>query len=185
MAARLIVVLACASLFSGCDTSSATQLEAASTKVSELGTQVEALRKRIDTLEKDQELTEWLRDGEAIAYLTPADSGYSVIRTNLGYLTVQIQDVQPYANGSRVILQFGNLSSARINRAKAKLEWGVMDANGSPRNDAARSRDIELTDVLRSGAWTNVPVVLDGVPPASLGFVRVRNFEGNQISLFR
>jgi hypothetical protein len=94
-------------------------------------------------------------------------------------------NVQPYANGTRVTLRFGNLLSATINGAKAKLEWGSVDAKGSPKNESAQSREVSFTESLRAGAWTNVQVVLEGVPATELGFVRVRDLTHVGINLLR
>jgi hypothetical protein len=120
-----------------------------------------------------------------MAYLTPGSDGYSVVRTDLGPVTVSLIDVQPYANGSRVTLKIGNTTSATINGAKATLEWGNVDAKGLPNNENAKSRDVSFTESLTRGSWTTVRVVLDRVPPAALGFVRVKNILHTGISLLR
>jgi hypothetical protein len=114
-------------------------------------------------------------DADGIAYLTPGTDGYSLIKSDLGYLTVALKDVQPYANGTRVTLRFGNLTSATINGATATLEWGRIDEKGSPKNGEARSRKVKFDESLKGGSWTQVQVVLDGVPPQEFGFVRVRD----------
>ena len=93
--------------------------------------------------------------------------------------------MQPYANGSKVALQFGNLTSATINGAKAKIEWGSVDEKGSPKNEGARSREVTFEKSLSAAAWTTVPIVLEGVPPSELGFVRVREVSHRGISLSR
>ena len=63
---------------------------------------------------------------DGAAYLTPGAEGYSVVRADLGALTVKIDNVEPYANGSRITLQIGNLTSATINGAKAKMDWAAL-----------------------------------------------------------
>jgi uncharacterized protein DUF3251 len=125
------------------------------------------------------------KNWDAIAYLTPGGEGYTVIQTDLGRVTVKLVNVQPYANGSRVTIQFVNLMSATINGAKAQLEWGSVDNKGSPKNESAKSREVKFGEDLRAGAWTNVQVVLEGVPPTDLGFVRVRDFTHAGITLLR
>jgi hypothetical protein len=71
-------------------------------------------------------------------------------------------------------LQFGNLTSARIDGLKAKLDWGKIDANGAPENDKAKTREVTFSTALPPGAWTVTQVVLEGVPPTELGFVRLK-----------
>src|SRR6267143_1556607 len=90
---------------------------------------------------------------------------------------------QAYANGSRVTLKFGNLMSATINGAKAKLEWGSVDEKGRPKTGTERSREVTFNESLRAGAWTNVSIVLDAVPPTALGFVRVKEMSHTGISV--
>jgi hypothetical protein len=148
-------------------------------EVGELKTQVEALQNQ-------QALAEFLQDADRTVYLTPGSTGYSVIRCDLGFLTVSLDNIQTYANGSRVTLQLGNLTNATINGAKASLEWGRTNEKGLPRLDAAsRSREVTINRSLRPGAWTTVPVVLEGVPPSELGFVRVKSITHTGISLLR
>jgi hypothetical protein len=154
-------------------------------QASELETSVEALKASVKQLEEKRSFDDLLKNFDSVAYLTPGTAGYSVIETDIGRVTVMLADVQPYANGSRITLQFGNLLSATIDGAKAKLEWGSVDDKGNPRNDSAHSRQIDFSNSLRAGAWTNVPVVLEGVPPTDLGFVRVRDMTHTGIKLAR
>jgi len=62
-----------------------------------------------------------------------------------------------------------------------RLEWYIRDA---PFKDP-RYRDVTLADPLRAGSWTNVSVVLDGVPPKDLGYVKVVELNYTNISLKR
>ena len=151
----------------------------------DLKSKAEALATRVESLEQARNLDDFMKGMDAIAYLTPGSAGYSVIRTDLGPMTVSLENVQAYANGSRITLQFGNLTSATVNGARVKVEWGSVDAKGSPNNESARSRDVTFTQALRSGRWTNAPIVLEGVPPTELGFVRIKQFGHSGIVLLR
>ncbi|MBU3055800.1 MAG: DUF3251 domain-containing protein [Pseudomonas indica] len=44
---------------------------------------------------------------------------------------------------------------------------------------------MSFAETFRSGAWTNVSVVLEGTPPAELGFVRIRNVSHTGIALIK
>jgi outer membrane murein-binding lipoprotein Lpp len=177
----VFVVIAAASFLAGCVDTAAQDANAA--KVVALEATVKELETKIEALESARRVEEFERGFDSIAYMTPGAEGYNVIRTDLGYLTVQLQNVEPYANGSRVTLRIGNVTGATINGAKAKIEWGSVDDKGSPQNDQAKSRDVEFSRSLRAGAWTNVPVVLEGVPATQLGFVRVKDVTHTGISL--
>jgi len=166
----------------GCEQKRNTAQDAA---LSGLTTKVEALEKRLESIEQSRSFDELLRDSDRIAFLTPGADGYSVLRGDLGMMTVSLRNIEPYANGSRVTLQFGNLTSATINGAKVKVEWGKVDAKGIPDNETAKSREVTFTQSLGSGRWTNISVVLEAVPPTDLGFVRIREFGHSGISMLR
>jgi hypothetical protein len=167
---------------SGCDQQRNTQQDS---ELARLSTAVDALAKRVESIEQARSFEELFKDSDRMAYLTPGADGYSVIRGDLGVMTVSLQNIEPYANGSRVTLQFGNLTSATINGAKVKVEWGTVDGKGVPNNDTAKSRDITFTQSLGAGRWTNAQVVLEAVPPTDLGFVRIREFGHSGISMNR
>lgn len=152
------------------------ELETLKTKNAELD-------KELSSLRAQQRLSKFRDDAAVAAFLTPGSDGYDVIRTDLGSMTVSLKNIQAYANGSRITLQFGNLTSATINGAKATLEWGRVDKEGIPENDSVRSREVSFAASLQAGGWTGVPVVLDAVPSTELGFVRVFDVKHTGISL--
>jgi hypothetical protein len=148
-------------------------------------TQLEAANAALATQLKNVELQAELAASERIVFLKPEDSGYSVLKLDLGNITVRITDVQPYATGSKVSLQFGNLTSARIDGLRAKLEWGRVDDTGAAQNDKAKSRQVEFIEPLVPGAWTQSELVLAGVPPGELGFVRLKEVDHSGIGLLQ
>lgn len=163
-------------LVSGCDQSS---------KVSTLENKVASLEKEIADLKQTIELNQLVSGLDKVAYLTPGSDGYSLVKSDLGVLTVSIANIAPYANGSKVTLQFGNLSAATIDGLTVKLEWGSVDKNGTPINENAKSRDVSFKESLISGSWTNSNIVLEGVPPQELGFVRLRDVGHRGVKLRR
>jgi hypothetical protein len=172
-------ILSACLLLAGC-TSESPQVQA---ELASLRREVNELKQQVDSTSRAISLDDLLRDSEGIAYLTPGSDGYSVIMSDLGQLTVRLADVRPYANGSRVTLEFGNPTAASINGMKGTVEWGRVDERGNPENKTAKSRDVTFEKSLLSGAWTRVIVVLDGVPATDLGFVRVRNLDHRGIGL--
>lgn len=156
-----------------------------STRVAQLQGDVDSLKVLVAGLQQKLEINEMFEDWDKVAYMTPGLDGYSVVQSDLGPMTVSLENVQPYANGSRVTLQFGNLSSATIDGAKAKIEWGKVDSKGLAINDTTNHREVTFTKQLRAGAWTQVPVVIERVPPTDLGFVRIRNVTHAGIRLAR
>ncbi len=145
--------------------------------------EITRLRGEVDELKKQAGMDKLLKMIGEIAYLTPGAEGYSALRYDLGTLTVSIEDVADFANGSKVTLNFGNPLSSTINGLKLTIDYGEVDANGKTLNDSAKTKELTFTDSLRGGAWTRVPVVLDGLPASKLGFVRIRDVSHTGISL--
>ncbi len=162
------------------------------TQVTKLESQVNNLDSKVTTLEAEvKQLNEQIsmskvfKDIEGIAFMTPGTDGYSIIKSDLGSLTVSLTNIQPYANGSKVTLQFGNLTAATIDGLKTTLEWGSLDKDGLPNNQEAKSREVIFNESLPSGSWTNSQVVLEGIPPIELGFVRLRDVGHRGVKLRR
>ena len=170
-------------LLSGCDLPG--EREANQKRFTALEGRLTANEGEVQFLKKQRSMDELIRSFDEVAYLTPGSSGYTVLKTNIGSITVSLENVQPYANGSRVTLRFGNVTNAIIFGAKAKIEWGSVDDKGVPNNVEEKSMDFSLKESLAAGAWTNVRVVLENVPPSSLGFIRINNFthEGIRLSV--
>lgn len=145
----------------------------------------DALVERLDQLEKTVQWNDFASTMDHIAYLTPGSAGYSQVRADIGVLTVDIADIKAYANGTKATLSFGNPLSATINGLKATIEYGKVDTKGAPDNKNEKKKEVTFSQSLRAGAWTKVEVVLEGLPPQDLGFVRVRDVTHTGISLVR
>jgi outer membrane murein-binding lipoprotein Lpp len=176
MTKTIIIVIGFFILLTGCDQRS---------KVTALEVKVTTLETELTNLKQKIEMQEMVSDWDKVAYLTPGAEGYSLIKSDLGNLTVSIVNVRPYANGSKITLQFGNLTAATIDGLKTKLEWGPVDKEGRPKNAEAKSRDVIFNEPLISGSWTNSDVVLEGIPPIDLGFVRLRDVGHRGVKLRR
>lgn len=148
--------------------------------------EMQSLRLEVSELKGKQgnlDFSNLVRDLEKIAILTPGDTGYSLIRFDLGVLAVQMADVKAYANGTKISLKFGNPLSSSINGLEVKLDWGKVNEKGMPADNSEKSKQFTFSEIIRSGAWTTVPVVLEGIPPADLGYVRVYEIAHGGMSL--
>jgi predicted oxidoreductase len=174
-------------ILNGCDQNSKIVDENSeiSTKLTELETKIITLETELNDVKQKIEFQQMLNGWDKEAYLTPGSEGYSLIKSDLGNLTVSIVNVLPYANGSKITLQFGNLTSATIDGLKTKLEWGPVDKDGLPMNEKTKSRDVVFNESLISGSWTNSDVVLEGIPPTDLGFVKLQNVTHRGVRLHR
>jgi hypothetical protein len=147
----------------------------------QLSTRVGVVEGQATKLETSQSLRDMIDQFKGVAYLSPGSEGYEVIEFSLGTLAVSLEDIRPYANGSRVILDFGNPTSAMVTGISMNLEWGKSASDAA----TTKTRQLTLTENLRGGAWTKIPVVLEGVPPTDLGFVRVKDFKNGGVSLMK
>lgn len=161
------------------------RVRAAEAKLEKTEADLAALQAQATDLKQRREFDDLLQDFDKIAYLTPGAEGYSTIGFDLGVLTVQLSDVKPYANGSKVTLRFGNTLSSSINGLRATIEWGKVSDIGVPDNNNTKSKEMAFVETLRGGAWTPISVVLDGIPPTDLGFVRVSKVSHAGIQLLR
>jgi outer membrane murein-binding lipoprotein Lpp len=171
----MIVAVSCGLFLMSCNQFQDARVPALETQVKDLEAKLTKLEEAVQKLDLRVAPIEADRDWEDVAYLTPGAGGYSVIKSNLGKLTVKLNNVQPYAKGSKITLLFGNLSAATIDGLKAKVEWGAVDKNGVPNFKEMKSREVTFTKSLQSGSWTNVPVILEGSPPAGIGFIGIRD----------
>jgi len=159
------------------------QLVAINTKLEALQSENAALKKELQSLKVSMNIQEFMQSNRKIAYLTPGETGYSAFEFDLGVLTVSLTDIKPYANGSKVTLRMGNTLSSTINGLKGTFEWGPVDKSGYPSVEETKTKEIQFPQSLTAGSWTTISVVLEGVPPAEFGFLRLKNFSHTGIML--
>jgi hypothetical protein len=167
----------------GCDKDP--RVDALQRQLQDLDTKVKTIKGDVDTLKNESSTDTFMRNAEGIAYLTPGSGGFSVIKTDIGLITVSLDDIKPYANGSRVLLRFGNPTNATLIDISATLDWGSVDNNGTPLNAEEKSKDLSFNKPFRPGSWTTVDAVLDGVLPANLGFIRIHDLKNSKIELYK
>lgn len=118
-----VVVLALGTFLAGCSPSLPTKSTTANTPQSaRLDFSADEFRKlaaRVDELETTDRLRKLLDEADREAYLKTTAQEYTWARTELGVVTVNISNVSEYANGSQVVLTFGNPTSAILNRELA------------------------------------------------------------------
>ena len=129
---------------SGCGQSSTSETDVNLTNANK---QIQELQQKVSALETKVSMLDLLSNIDGVAFLTPGDQGYSVVKSDIGYLTVALEDIKPYANGSRVMLKFGNATSATIDGLNAQLEWGSVGEDGVPINEKAKTRAVKFNEV--------------------------------------
>lgn len=168
----------------GCDAkTSTTELES---KVKELSAKLDATQSELDLLKKETSkvsMNDMFRDWESIAFINTGSTSFEPIKTMIGTITVNIADVQPFANGSKVKLVFGNPHSANLASVKFTIDYGSLTKEGVVKDGTEKSKEISLPDTLYAGSWASAPVVLEGLPVSELGYVRIHDLSIASISL--
>lgn len=172
-------------LLSGCTekASSANNLEE---RINELSTRLDTATTELDTLKKESSkvaMNEMFRSWESIAFLNTGSTNFSPIKTDVGTITVNIADIQPFANGSKVTLAFGNPLNANLSSIKFTVDYGSLDENGAVIDGTEKSKEIKLAESFNAGSWIKSPIVLEGLPFAELGYIRVHDFTISSIAL--
>ncbi len=116
-------------------------------------------------------------DSSAPAYVSIADKAYGTAHTPHGPLFITVEDVQPYANGQRLALTIGNPTMATFNGATLKIRHGESLLK-------SQEKTVSITDVIRSGTWNKVNVVLAPATAAQLEYLSVE-VSFSQLSLRR
>ena len=140
------------------------------------------LAARVDTLERDANFQKFMRNSDEMASLKPDEKTWQQVKTSIGYVVVSLDNVSEYANGSEIVLQFGNPLSATISQLSATVEWGRVDEKGNPVGEA-QTKDVTFTDVLPAASWHKFKVTLASIPPKELGYVNVKNVQFRSSSL--
>lgn len=115
--------------------------------------------------------------------LKPGDKGYGLIETDMGRIAVAIAGIEASPTGSRVVLDFGNPTAARLTGVKAKIEWGANDAKGLPMTPNSQSLAFTAPEPLAPGSWHQYTLDLAGTPPAQLGWIRISGFDTGTVDL--
>ena len=115
--------------------------------------------------------------------LKPGDKGYGLVETDVGRIAVAIAAIEPTPTGSRVILDFGNPTAARLTGMKAKVEWGSTDAKGLPMAPSSQSFGFTAPEPLPAGSWHQYPMDLTGVQPTQLGWIKISEVGAGTVDL--
>jgi hypothetical protein len=188
-----IALLCFAAALSGCGQNPLTKVSELERTVAEQNARIEDLAKKLKDAELKLFFLELSKDSYKTATFDPAaDEGFSRIDTSVGTLAVAIREVKPHADGVKVRLHVGNLTSATVSGGKFKAKWG-------PRMSKVESGEWQTTYVqwqkklheqesnftqeLRPGTWNNLTLTLPGVPPEQFGYLEL-SLDTSQIKLF-
>lgn len=160
------------------------EVEALAERIKALETERDAMKASLDTLRGMAVKEAFRRMSEGHATLSAADGGYSLVRADIGMLAMKIEDMAPYADGTKVTLSIGNPSNVTIRGLKTTIEWKDPDATET-NSLAHESKVVTFSNDLRPGSWTKVDVVLPKVKPEQLSQLSFSDFSHGSISLLK
>jgi hypothetical protein len=123
------------------------------------------------------------QDFQRNAIFDPLSGKYQVIWNDHGAFTVDIAEVAPYADGTRIKMTIGNLTSGKFTNGQFKLEWGARmpDPQAPATTKAAWQKTMQTQTVtfpsLEPGTFNTVVVSLPRTLPSSVGFIRVSELD--------
>lgn len=132
----------------------------------------------------DISINDLIRKFEKTAFLKVGTKEFLPITTDVGVITVNLSDIVPYANGSKVSVVFGNPLAATITNIKFKVDYGSLDKDGSVIAETERSKEISLTVPLKAASWNKTELLLESLPINELGYIRIHNLLVSNISLY-
>lgn len=135
----------------------------------------DALAARVEDLEKAQPTP---RDMD----LKLGDSGFTIVDSDYGALTIQLIAVKPEGAGSRATLRIGNPLNTTITDPNLFAAWGKVNAKGQAQGSEGYKTFV-LSGDIPAGSWVSKSIVIDGMKPADLGYVRALSVSGGTIGL--
>jgi len=191
-AALSIVVLGIFGL-SGCNRANsdyAKEMKQQSEKLELASVRIDQLTRRLTRLEIQAGIE---RGRYKSAVLDPGERGFSRLDTSVGSFAISLQNVTSYADGVRVRLNVGNLTTATVNGGTFLVKWGPREPSTEAPDYATkfgewskslREKTIDFQEDLRSGSWNSVTLTLSGLPPVQFGYLEL-SMETNKISLLQ
>ncbi len=112
--------------------------------------------------------------------LNPGSNDYQAIRHQLGSATLSLKEVKAHDKGSAITLEIGNLTSVHITGAAMTI--GYQDPS-NPSVESSLKYDVKQT--LEAGKATKVTLILEGVNPSAVTYIRVSDFQPKGIRLIQ
>lgn len=171
------IYVMCIVIICGCSKNkepSAAKVEAENSKVT-----LEELDKRIRKLELDN----LFKNIDEIAYITISEKKFETVKSSIGTIAFLVDDIKPYGNGSKLKLIIGNPINASLMGVKFNIDYGELDEKNLPIDKSQMTKEVSLTNSLTKGTWNKEEVILGGIQPEKLGYIRIHDFNFSSMSL--
>lgn len=170
------------------------KVDSLTTEVFALRTELAQAKTREDFLKSRVLRAEQLINTHAprtVVEFDPTVSAYQRIDSNMGMFAVSISDVRQFADGVRVTIKLGNLSSTTYRGVKLHLEYGPRSPEGKETEapdavakwlEALQEREEDVAVSLLPGRWNPVQVTLPKLDAKTFGYLSVR-IQANVLAL--
>lgn len=167
----------------GLDAAAQADLAELRLEVDRLSAENKSLDERLTALRSDVAVQGANRRIEREAWIPINGSGYALLQTSHGPLAMSITDVKPYANGSRLILQIGNLSPAAFSEVKFTVQYGPS-AEDAEYLDMEKGKTMEwsVSNSIPGARWSLHTLTLEGVKPDELDHLWITHGEVTRIA---
>lgn len=149
-------------------------------RVFDLEQEMLAAKFRLDNVESNK------LEAHPYVDIDPTSSGFEILTTDYGSLAVSVQDVKALADGTKVTLQLGNLTTATLDDVGLEMRYGPRRPTPPDGADltallsgynswttSLKEYSKKLDNSLAPGSWNSTEVRLPGVKPETLGFMRI------------
>jgi hypothetical protein len=118
--------------------------------------------------------------------LDPLQRGYGVVWSNMGPLTVSVEDITTFADGSNITLSVGNLTNGDLSDGTLDLVVGSRKPNKTedyePWLASLKSHSTSIPTI-EAGRYNSVSIRIPGLTPAKLGHIELKSFDFTSVSL--
>jgi hypothetical protein len=136
------------------------------------------MRQDLTTLQEDVAFLKLSADESRYAELGIGQDGFQRVDSSTGSFFVSVQKVLPFADGSRLVLDVGNPSTATYDGVQADVRYGRRfdPANGDSYfqwHGSLKTANVKVSSKLLPGTWNRVTLTLGGIKPDVLGYVQL------------
>ncbi len=129
---------------------------------------------------------------DAIALDPASPKGYKRIDTSSGIFLISLEEVKPYLDGYKVILDLGNTSSVIYSGFTLKAKWGRRYDYSVTQPDqleydkwikSLQKKEVSFTNELKPASWNKVELILSPVKPEEFDYLEI-SMETDIVKLF-
>ena len=174
--------------------------------VKNLKNTVDNFEEKIDLISSKQQELEtslyylrWYPPLKSETVFEPSSEGFQKIETSVGNVFVDIQNIEPYANGHKITFHVGNPYAAEMLKVTSSVSYGmsfdtfkknlskekIAQGKGSYEewNKTFKVVNKDILGGLKPRAWNKLTLILSPSKPEEIETIRLK-IEANGLSLF-